>query len=84
MEDADIEQRFHLMQKEIEATVSILKEARRDLMTAADSLKLELEIIRMFMEEYHPGFTEAYPKLREEVMRSVDPEWMAMSSAKKS
>ena len=84
MEDADIEQRFHLMQKEIEATVSILKEAKQDLMTAADSLKLEIEIIKMFLEEYHPGFTDAYPKLREEVMQSVDPEWMAMGSTQKS
>jgi hypothetical protein len=29
MQDADIEQRFHLMQKEIEETVSLMKEQAR-------------------------------------------------------
>jgi hypothetical protein len=29
MQDADIEQRFHLMQKEIEATVSLMREQAR-------------------------------------------------------
>ncbi len=40
MHDQDIQQRFHLMQKEIEATVSLMREAKIDL-TAVDEYDLE-------------------------------------------
>jgi len=77
MQELDIEQRFHLMQKEIEAAISLLKEAKLDLTATVDSLKIELEVLKTFMERYHPGFTEAYPKLKEEAIQAIDPEWMA-------
>lgn len=83
MQDADIQQRFHLMQKEIEATVSLLKEAKLDLTAAVDSLKLELEVMKIFMERYHPDFRGSYPKLREEAMQVIDPEWMGAGAGKK-
>ena len=76
MQDADIEQRFHLMQKEIEGTVSLMKEIKLDLTAALDSLKIELEIMKTYMERYHPGFSESYPKLREEAVQAIDPEWI--------
>jgi hypothetical protein len=76
MHDLDIQQRFHLMQKEIEAAVSLMGQAKLDLTATTDSLKIELETIKLFMERYHPGFSVAYPKLREEAMRIIDPEWM--------
>jgi hypothetical protein len=69
MEDADIEQRFHLMQKEIEATVSLMTESKLDLMTAIDSLRIELEVLKSYMERYHPGFADSYPKFKEEAIR---------------
>jgi hypothetical protein len=41
MEDADFEQRFHLMQKQIEATVSLTRECKLDLLASIDSLRIE-------------------------------------------
>ena len=43
MEDADIEQRFHLMQKELEASVSLMTESKLNLIAAIDSLSIELK-----------------------------------------
>jgi len=83
MHDADIEQRFHLIQKEIEATVSLLKEAKLDLTAAVDSLKIELEVLKTYIERYHPGFAELYPKLREEAIQAIDPEWIGSGFAKR-
>jgi formiminotetrahydrofolate cyclodeaminase len=83
MQDADIEQRFHLMQKEVEATISLMKEAKLDLMAAIDSLRIEMEVFKTYMERYHPGFSESYPKLREEAIQSIDPEWMGSPVEKK-
>lgn len=77
MHDQDIQQRFHLMQKELEAAVSVMREEKLDLMATIDSLRLELETIKLFMERYHPGFSGAYANLREEAMQVIDPEWTA-------
>ena len=83
MQDADIEQRFHLMQKEIEATVSLMRENKLDLMAAIDSIKIELEVLKTYMERFHPGFAESYPKFREEAIQAIDPEWIGSESAKR-
>jgi len=65
------------MQKEIEAAVSVMRKEKLDLTATIDSLTLELETIKLFMERYHPGFSEAFAKLREEAMQAIDPEWTA-------
>jgi hypothetical protein len=75
MEDADIERRFHLLQTEIEATGSLLKDSKVDLIAAVDALRIEVEILKSYMERFHPGFAESYPALRQEAIQSIDPEW---------
>jgi hypothetical protein len=79
MEDIDIEQRLHLLQKEVEATASLAEDTKLNLLSAIDSLKLEIEILKRFMEQHHPDFARRYPELKEAVMREVDPEWMGQS-----
>lgn len=83
MQDADIEQRFHLMQKELEATVAVMMESKLDLKAAIDSLRIEIEVLKTYMSTYHPGFTESYPRFKEEAIQAIDPEWMASESAKR-
>jgi hypothetical protein len=83
MQDADIEQRFHLMQREFEAAVSFMRGAKIDLTAAIDSLKIEIEILKIYMERYHPEFAESYTKLREEAIQAIDPEWMGSPAERK-
>ena len=83
MQDADIQQRFHLMQREFEAAVSFMREAKIDLTAAIDSLKIEIEILKTYMERHHPGFAESYGKFREEAIQAIDPEWMASPAERK-
>ena len=83
MQELDIEQRFHLMQKEIEAAVSLLKEAKLDLTAAVDSLKIEIEALKTYIGRHHPDFTESYARLKEEAIQAIDPEWMAASDERK-
>ena len=83
MQNADIERRFHLMQREFEAAVSFMREAKIDLTTAIDSLKIEIEILKTYMERHHPGFAESYGKFREEAIQAIDPEWMASPAERK-
>jgi hypothetical protein len=83
MNETDIQRRFHLMQKEIEATASLSKDAKIDLTAAVDSLKIELEVMKTYMERFHPGFGEAYTKLKDEIIQAVDPEWVGTTQGPK-
>lgn len=74
MEDSDVKHRFHLMQTEIEAT-ALLKDAKIDLTSAVDSMKIELKILKTYLTRYHPEFAKTYAALREEAIQSIDPEW---------
>lgn len=75
MDDAAIEQRFHLLQREVEATGSLLKDSKVDLIAAIDGLRIEMEILKSYMERFHPSFGKTYTELRQEAIQSIDPEW---------
>jgi hypothetical protein len=75
MNDAEIEQRFHLLQKEIEATGSLLTDSKVDLIAAIDSLRIEVEILKSYMERYHPSFGETYPAMRQRAIQSTPSGW---------
>jgi len=83
VEDSDLKHRFHLMQTEIEATASLLKDAKIDLTSALDSIKIEVEILKSYMERYHPDFDKTHAALREEAMQAIDPEWPGAEPARK-
>jgi len=76
MEELDIKHQFHLLQKEVEAAGSLAEEVKLNLLAAIDSLKIEVEVLKRFMERYHADFSHRYPELKEELMREVDPEWL--------
>lgn len=75
MEELDIKQRLNLLQKEVEAAVSLTEDTKLDLRAAIDSIKIEVEILKRFIERHHPDFSTHYPQLREAIIREVDPEW---------
>ena len=83
MEDADLKHRFHLMQTEIEATASLLKDAKIDLTSAIDSIKIELEILKTYMARNHPEFAKTYAALREDAIQAIDPEWPGAEPTRK-
>jgi hypothetical protein len=83
MEEQDIQQRFHLLQKEIEVTASLMPDAKIDLIAAIDSLRLEIQAIKSFLERYNAEFSVSYPKLKAEATQTVDPEWLAAGTRKK-
>lgn len=83
MENADLKHRFHLIQSEIEATASLLKDAKIDLTAALGSIKIELEILKTYMARYHPEFAKTYAALREEAIQAIDPEWPGAEPTRK-
>jgi hypothetical protein len=83
MEELDIKRQFHLLQEEVEAAVSLTGDVKLNLLAAIDTLRIEVEVLKRFMERYHADFPRRYPELREETMREVDPEWIEQSKRSK-
>jgi len=75
MEELDIKQQFHLLQKEVEAAVSLTEDVKLNLLSVIDSLKIEVEVLKRFLGRYDGDFSRRYAELREEVLHHVDPEW---------
>ncbi len=76
MEDSDLKHRFHLIQTEIEATASLLKDAKIDLTSAVDSIKIEMEILKTFIGALSSRVRqESMRPSREEAIQTIDPEW---------
>ena len=84
MEELDIKHQFHLLQKEVEAAVSLTEDVKLNLLSTIDLLKIEVEVLKRFMERYHADFPRRYPELKEELMREVDPEWTEQTERSKS
>ena len=80
MQDAGMQQEFHLMQEAIEAMGFLMKKAKIDLTAAIDPIRMELEVLKTYMERYYPGFAESCSKLSEEAIQLINPEWMGSQS----
>lgn len=79
MEDADIKQQLHLLQKQVEAAVSLLEESKLDLLSQIDSLKIEIEVLKRLLANSQPDFPRQYEQLKDTVTRAIDPEWLGKS-----
>jgi hypothetical protein len=75
MEEKEIQQRFHLLQQEVDAATSVVEEVRLNFAAVVDALKIEVEVLRRFMESYDPDFARRYAELRAQVIHEVNPEW---------
>jgi hypothetical protein len=74
MEEKQIKQRVHLLQQEVEAAVSLVEQVKLNCAAATDALKIEIEVLRRFIEHYHPDFPHRYTELRVQVLHAVNPE----------
>jgi len=75
MEEKELQQRFHLLQQEVEAAISLVEEVRLNYAAAVDALKIEVEVLRRFMNGYDPDFARRYDELRGQVIHEINPEW---------
>jgi hypothetical protein len=76
MEEKEIQQRFHLLQQEVDAATSLVDEVRLNFAAAVDALKIEVEVLCRAMERADPDFARRYAELRAQVIQEVNPEWM--------
>ena len=74
MEEKELQQRFHLLQQQVEAAISLIEEVRLNYTAAVDALKIEVEVLRQFMDARDPDFARHYDELRSHVIHEVSPE----------
>ena len=82
MEKSDLEQRLHLLEKQVESTIAIFQETKFDLLSAIDSLKIEVETLRVLLQRKDPELHSLYAKLKEEVTEKMNPEWQEPAAGK--
>jgi hypothetical protein len=62
------------------AAVSLIEDTKLKTAAAIDALKIEVEVLRRFMERYHPDFAPRYAELRAQGIQEVNPEWIEPGS----
>jgi hypothetical protein len=63
MEEKQIEQRFHLLQQEVEAAVSLVEQIKLNCAAATDALKIDIEVLRRLMEHTYLDFPRRHTEL---------------------
>ena len=74
MEEIDIQQRFHLLEKQIEAAVSLFQDTKLDLLSAIETLRIEIETLKIFLERRNPELKSLYSQLKDEAVEKMNPE----------
>ena len=74
MEEIDIQQRFHLLEKQIEAAVSLFQDTKLDLLSAIETLRIEIETLKIFLERRNTELKSVYSQLKDEAVEKMNPE----------
>jgi hypothetical protein len=74
MEEREIQQRLHLLHQEVEAAIALVEEVKLTCATATAALKIEMEVLRRFLEQDHPDFARRSAELRTQVLQEANPE----------
>jgi len=65
---------------ELEEKVNLLGEksgkTRLDLEAAVDSLRLEIESVKMVLKDLVPDFQDKFRNIKNAVLREIDPQWI--------
>ncbi|MDX1763631.1 MAG: hypothetical protein R3231_04860 [bacterium] len=76
MRERDEVQRLDLMEKELAVLAEHLDRARLEWRGQLDEMKLEIESLKAFLLEGNPQFSGHFNKIKAEVIREKNPEWM--------
>lgn len=74
--ELEIEEKVNLLEKEVKLLGEDAEKERLDLEEAVDSLRLEIESVKMILKELIPDFQEKFSSIKNSVLREIDPQWM--------
>jgi len=67
--ELEIEEKVNLLDKEVKLLGEDAEKVRLDLEEAADSLRLEIESVKMVLKELLPNFQERFNSIKNTVLR---------------
>jgi hypothetical protein len=74
MREAEIVERFRLLQREVELAGEAVSDLQRDHRAEIDAVRLEVEVLRRCLLLMHPTLEEQWHKVRAQVVQETDPE----------
>ena len=74
--ELELEEKINLQEKEINLLGEAAGKVRLDLEEAVDSLRLEIEAVKMILKELVPNFQEKFNDIKNSVLREIDPQWI--------
>jgi len=74
--ELELEEKINLLGKEINLLGEREEKVRFDMEEAVDSLRLEIESVKIILKELVPNFHEKFTDIRDTVLREIDPQWI--------
>ena len=75
--ELELEERINLLEKEVNLLGEDSEKTRLDLEEAVDSLRLEIESVKMVLKDLVPDFQDKFGNIKNTVLREIDPQWIA-------
>lgn len=74
--EIELEEKLSLLEKEVKILGEDSDSIKLDLEEAVDSIKIEIESLKMTLKKLLPDFHEQYRNAKNIVLSEIDPEWM--------
>ncbi|MBI5100053.1 MAG: hypothetical protein HZB30_12555 [Nitrospirae bacterium] len=74
--EIELDEKVNLLEKEVKLLGEDAEKERLDLEEAVDSLRLEIESVKMVLKEFVPNFQKKFRSIKNTVLREVDPQWI--------
>jgi len=74
--ELELEEKINLQEKEINLLGEAEGKVRLDMEESVDSLRLEIEAVKMILKELVPNFQEKFNDIKNTVLREIDPQWI--------
>lgn len=75
MSERDVQEQLKRVGAEVEAIAQRVDRGLLDLRAEIDTLRIEFETLRRFIESNNADFAKAYREIREAVVHGIDPEF---------
>ena len=74
--ELELEEKVNMLEKEINVLGETEEKVRLDLEESVDSLRLEIESLKMVLKELVPSFQDKFNTIKDTVLREIDPQWI--------
>ena len=74
--ELELEEKVNMLEKEINVLGETEEKVRLDLEESVDSLRLEIESLKMVLKELVPNFQDKFNTIKDTVLREIDPQWI--------